>query len=354
MSKTCGHHIITNGCKCCRAIQDKWYGALKKDFDDIESTKYADRPLKVWHNSAFRNTSVEEIQDTLEYYQKASRLLHIFSFENETIRKIWEMHCEGLSRHKIEIAIKGSDISYKQSTIRSIIKQLNREMEDLNNMIIVTRDFNAETDTGIIVESMSKSIYFDTHSRKGRPSPKWFKAFDDYIRPVLQRAKVVIATTDDDQSHILGFAIFDLAIECLEFIYVKDAYRKQRIATMLSKQVSHVCINKNNMTKLGQKILDQLHQHKALEVVPMESIKNEPDDLDKVAGWIKNGIAVKKASFQSAILSGFNAAESQLSKDSHNKIRVPEEMYYTMGGLVVIQNKETVIIPLANVLQVWP
>lgn len=125
----CGHHIITEGCKECEKLQAKWYRKLK-GFDDAESMRYGDdRPLKVWHSTAFQKTSLLEIEITHDYIEKAQELLHAFQFENEIQRRIWELHCEGMSRHKIEFAIRHLKNAPKASTIRLIIMDLEREIQ---------------------------------------------------------------------------------------------------------------------------------------------------------------------------------------------------------------------------------
>lgn len=125
----CKHFIITDGCRHCGELQSKWYRTLRsKDFDDAECTRYTDRPLKVWHLNVLKNTTMLEIEITHDYYEKACELLHSFEFKDKITRRIWELHCEGLSRYKIELAIENLDGACKQSTIRSIIKQLEREL----------------------------------------------------------------------------------------------------------------------------------------------------------------------------------------------------------------------------------
>lgn len=126
---SCGHHIITDGCRVCKALQDKWYRAIEKDFNDAEDSNHPERPLKSWHNSVLTRTTELEIQITFDYYEKCSELLHAFKFKNRTIERIWELHCQGLDRKKIEAAICRCHPRYKQSQIRIIIKNLEREIE---------------------------------------------------------------------------------------------------------------------------------------------------------------------------------------------------------------------------------
>jgi hypothetical protein len=123
----CGHKIITDGCKHCKALEKIWYDKL--DINDAEDNSKPERELKEWHNFAFSQLDATEIEITTEYYDKALDLLHNFHFKNSTIKLIWELHCKGLSRLKIEIAISSTKRPYKQSQIRNIIKDLEREFD---------------------------------------------------------------------------------------------------------------------------------------------------------------------------------------------------------------------------------
>lgn len=69
-----------------------------------------------------------EIQITHDYYEKALELLNSHHFKNEIHKRIWELHCEGLSRGLIEKEIANLKEAYKQSQIRNIIKDLEREI----------------------------------------------------------------------------------------------------------------------------------------------------------------------------------------------------------------------------------
>lgn len=126
----CGHSILTIGCKTCEALQNKWYEHLiSKGFEDIEDLSYDERPLKVWHRNVLSKTTSIEIQITYDYYDKALELLHTFQFNNIIEKTIWELHCEGLSRKQIEFAVRYMSPPYKQSQIRVIIKNLEREIQ---------------------------------------------------------------------------------------------------------------------------------------------------------------------------------------------------------------------------------
>src|SRR5437899_381049 len=103
---------------------------------------------------------------------------------------------------------------------------------------------------------MPKEIYFDDKaSRRGRVNQVWFKNFHEYLLGLFKTAHIVIATDKDDPEFILGYAIFQDTQ--LEFVYVKEAYRKQGIGLMLVEDIDYKTVNEKNMTKLAHQILKQ-------------------------------------------------------------------------------------------------
>lgn len=219
-------------------------------------------------------------------------------------------------------------------------------------MVISTRRFNEKTDAGFIVDSMPKEIYFDNkESRRGRVNKEWFQNFHEYLKDIFKSAHIAIATTLDDPNFILGYAIFQDTQ--LEFVYVKEAYRKQGIGTMLAHDQEYQSFNEANLTKLGKQILKQKHEqqqeqpltNQALQVASEITSHQDQDPLTK------NAIPIIKATFQSAILSGFNAAENQLSTTSSNKHRTAQAMWLTPHAVIIDQNNHRFGVPLANVIQ---
>lgn len=159
MQLRCGHRIITDGCKICTDLQSEWYKKLAKSgFEDAEDYRFLgeknkvrtkslrmyndrngktqtsifetvdmNRPLKRWHNNILNSVTTIEVELTLEKYERARDLLNWFKFETEMHKRIWELHCDGLSRGAIEKALAHLKGAYKQSQIRTIIKNLERE-----------------------------------------------------------------------------------------------------------------------------------------------------------------------------------------------------------------------------------
>ena len=119
--------MINSSCDDCLELQNKWYRTLYKSFNDIESLTYEDRPLKSWHSYIFQHLKQIDFDEKYDYNDRANELLRRFEFKSEIQKKIWELHCEGLSSPEIEKRIKSLKNAKKQLTIRNIIKELERE-----------------------------------------------------------------------------------------------------------------------------------------------------------------------------------------------------------------------------------
>ena len=85
-----------------KALQTEWTKKLKDSgFVDIEDVERPDKPLKAWDDRRFKQIPTERRIATERYYDTARELLNTYEFKNLIHKKIWELHCEGLSRRKI-------------------------------------------------------------------------------------------------------------------------------------------------------------------------------------------------------------------------------------------------------------
>lgn len=106
-----------------------WYEKLKEEgFSDIENTTHDLTPLRVWHSLKWANTSDDKREATLLYYTKAKELLETHPFENEIHRRIWELHCDGFSKRKIEKLIATLPKACKREQIGKIINLIASEI----------------------------------------------------------------------------------------------------------------------------------------------------------------------------------------------------------------------------------
>jgi len=105
-----------------KKLEQLWYDKLKKEgFQDIENTKTDERLLKEWDFNFFRNQfNLIQYESTLGYYDQAKEILVSESFKSEIHKKVWELHCEGLSERSIAVRVK----EYKKSMIHYIIANI--------------------------------------------------------------------------------------------------------------------------------------------------------------------------------------------------------------------------------------
>lgn len=113
-----------------KRLEREWYETLRQEgFDDAEDSERnwgGDRPLKSWHSFRF-NAPLKE-RDASAYYDQAKELLNTFEFKSELHRQIWELHCRGFSKRKIEVAIGNHENGVKREMIGIIIQRIRKEI----------------------------------------------------------------------------------------------------------------------------------------------------------------------------------------------------------------------------------
>lgn len=105
-----------------RKLRTEWDEKLKKSgFVDAEDRSHKDCPLKTWHSFKWRSIHKDKREAINTYFEKAAKILTTYCFENPTHKRIWELHCEGYSKRKIEAEIKSLTPTYKREQIGNII-----------------------------------------------------------------------------------------------------------------------------------------------------------------------------------------------------------------------------------------
>lgn len=113
-----------------KIIQKEWYEKLKNEgFNDIEDTSHPHSPLKCWHSLRWKKLSPDKIERVRHYYDKAQALLHIYKFQTELERLIWELHSQGHSKYQIEKQISHIPKSPKRESIAIIIKTIELQIK---------------------------------------------------------------------------------------------------------------------------------------------------------------------------------------------------------------------------------
>ncbi len=118
-----------------KALEREWNEKLKDDgFRDIEKLsneayRLPEKLPKAWHNCRFQKIPKLKIRSTQEYYSRARDLLWTYEFKNETQKKIWELHCEGMSKREIAKEIKDFPKSYGREQVGNILRKIRESIE---------------------------------------------------------------------------------------------------------------------------------------------------------------------------------------------------------------------------------
>lgn len=124
---------------------------------------------------------------------------------------------------------------------------------------VIIRPYNAETDQGLIHSSMPRGIYYGGLKKPEGPKSDWFMDCHKYVKFLLKDKDSIIriAALRDHPDEIKGYAIITKHIDKtrIEFVYVKDHYRKEGIAKLLLKGFDIFNVNERHLTKVGAAIL---------------------------------------------------------------------------------------------------
>lgn len=292
----CGHFQIIDSCKHCQKLQGKWYAKLKKKkFKDIEDPVL--RLIKKWtgisdlieDDGSERNISLIDIIISQEpntsiesswpetNFRKEQELLNnsnlydickkIFKHKRNVVGaedsiKILEYHCSGIPYRHIAKQVH----IHEASVLRAInkLKEMAHLMSDDSKTIII-RDYNPGMDAPLLFSSWRNCLWFDAHPAETKPNPIFFRQTTKKINNLLRdpHTKVRIACLQDDPNEIKGYATINN--DTIEFVYVKLDYRKQGIATLLTKGfksisdpctkiASAIALKKNLKTKEKQNV----------------------------------------------------------------------------------------------------
>lgn len=114
-----------------KALERHWYEKLREQgFEDCEDTTKRDRPLKQWDSFKMPAKNATQRQASTDYYEAALKLAQMRRFESLVYRRIWELHCLGMTEREIERAIKNSRFrrKYSRDGIHWIIKKIAKDL----------------------------------------------------------------------------------------------------------------------------------------------------------------------------------------------------------------------------------
>lgn len=103
-----------------KALFAHWNQVLEANgHQEIEDFSLPDAPLKAWHNHRWKNCHPDHIPEIQKYYEAANELLKTYVFKSECHRRVWELHCEGLSVRKIAMKLRQKKL--KKTAVHAII-----------------------------------------------------------------------------------------------------------------------------------------------------------------------------------------------------------------------------------------
>jgi len=255
-----------------KKLQAFWYAQLKKSgFEDAESLRedFCDLKKDGWYFK--RNYTSERIQDSADYYQKASDFYWRFKFKREE-KIIWKFHMEGASRRQIARELNVSD-----SKIQIILTRLKKEMmnqpeEKIKKSELFKRRKFQEDDRKFILQSWLKGYYHGNSVIKkssvdseGKTKERFFgnswlrlineRLFNENYSKVLAQilmrdVEIPIISLVAEPSVILGYAVIEGSK--LHWIFVKEMWRGIGLAKDLLKP--HVITECSHLTSVGQLI----------------------------------------------------------------------------------------------------
>lgn len=121
-----------------RDLNNKWARKLKKSgFEDIEQpadykSGVPDGQLKSWSSKYFTSPSRFDpvrFECREEYYRLAGQFLHEYTFNNDTEKSMWQLHCEGQTTLSILEILKAKKIMFysgKKTNRRNVVETIRR------------------------------------------------------------------------------------------------------------------------------------------------------------------------------------------------------------------------------------
>jgi hypothetical protein len=121
----------------------------------------------------------------------------------------------------------------------------------------IVRPFDNRGDAGFIFSTWSKGVYFSSFVPILTLKNNWFRDHYEHVKNLLQDTDthIRVVAMSDSPDMILGYSVREG--DMLEWIYVKEAYRRQGLAKLLLKDQPIHRFNSSQMTKIGQAIFEK-------------------------------------------------------------------------------------------------
>jgi len=279
-------------------LKKEWYEHLENvGFKDIEED-YSDSAkacLKRWDSYYFTakshgssTASSELFQSKRDYYYYANQFLNEGEFESETVKKIWELHSNGISirdisKHMLETySVKMSrDRVWKvlkplQETLKTFIKSRKSIMNKED--ILLLRD-PKEEDEAFVFATWLQQVLTNTRWRHGVDKQNFYN-YREILIAILKKpsVKVTVCCLKDDPDIIVGYSVYEKnpTDTILHFVYVRSDWQRQGIARDICPK--HITVI-THLTKIGERIWSKMVPKPRYISIPLvyEVLENTPN-----------------------------------------------------------------------------
>ena len=108
-----------------RALLKKWNNILEETgHEEIENFNLDEPALIQWESQRWNNSDALQNSQKQQYYEMAEALLETFEFKNKTYRRVWELHCLGISGRTIAKMIHRK--GFRENSIAVIIRKIQK------------------------------------------------------------------------------------------------------------------------------------------------------------------------------------------------------------------------------------
>lgn len=132
-------------------------------------------------------------------------------------------------------------------------------MDEIDSLNIISRHFKAFSDQAFVYATWRNSVFYSKPTadrtrpkRQGyKEANEEFKRLTHEIKQILDNATVIVACLEESPDVIVGYVVFTRSN--LDWVYVKEDYRKQGVASLLIPK--HIITVSPPQTKIGLSIL---------------------------------------------------------------------------------------------------
>lgn len=124
---------------------------------------------------------------------------------------------------------------------------------DEPGLTIKLRSFDRDADQAFIYSSWRNQAYYSAYEPPLDAPKAFFKELTDKIKDILDTAHIIVACLEISPQTIVGYSVS--TGPHLNWVYVKEAYRKAGIGTLLVPK--NIETFTNHLTKIGRVIAEK-------------------------------------------------------------------------------------------------